>query len=253
MTDEGTLIEVDGQPTLCFERRLDAPVARVWHAVTDPDAMRAWFPSAVLGDRAVGAPLRFPFDDNVDIDFEGRVTQWDPMRVFAFEWNGDELRLELTERDGATDLVFTHRLPDRSSAPRTASGWHTCLANLTHVFGGPPASDDLWRSSYPRYLDRMGPPLGEPNADGSMTWTRTHFRSADEVSDAFAAIAADGATIEVEKGERVSTFTVTVPDVDAATAARWHSRLLSFDMQLSTGEPFTVERDFTPDYENLLS
>jgi uncharacterized protein YndB with AHSA1/START domain len=253
MTDEGTLIELDGHPALCFERRLAAPLDRVWRAVTDPDEMRAWFPSAVLGDRVVGAPLRFPFDDNVDIDFEGRVTAWEPMRVFAFEWNGDELRLELTERDGATDLAFTHRLPDRSSAPRTASGWHTCLANLTHVFGGPSVPEDLWRSSYPRYLDRMGPPLGVRNADGSMTWTRSHFRGPDELRDAFAAIADDGATIDAQKGETVSTFTVTVPAVDASTAARWHARLLSFDMELSTGQPFTVERDFTADYENLLA
>jgi uncharacterized protein YndB with AHSA1/START domain len=253
MTDEGTLIELDGQPTLRFERRLDAPLDRVWRAVTDPDEMRAWFPAAVLGDRAVGAPLRFPFDANVDIDFEGRVTAWEPMRVFAFEWNGDELRLELTERDGATDLVFTHRLPDRSSAPRTASGWHTCLADLRKVFGGPAVPDDLWKTEYLRYLERMGPPLGEPNADGSMSWTRTHFHAPDDIRDAFAAVADDDATIEAEKGETVSTFTVTVPDVDPVKAARWHTRLLELDMRLSTGQPFTVERDFTADYEKLLA
>src|SRR5207244_12698814 len=130
-------------------------------------------------------------------------TGWQPMRVFAVECNGDELRLELTERDGATHLVFTHRLPDRSSAPRTAAGWHTCLANLSAEFGGASVPDDLWKTEYPRYLEHMGPPLGEPAADGAMTWTRSHFRSPEEIGDAFAALADDGDPIHVEKGEPV--------------------------------------------------
>ena len=241
--------------TLTFERRLSAPVDRVWRAVTDENEMRAWFPSAVQGERKIGAPLRFPFDDNVADTFEGEVIEWDPPRVFAFTWNGDQLRIELTERDGGTDLVFTHRLPDRSSAPRTASGWHTCLANLSAHFGGPAVPADLWRTQYPRYLEPMGPPLGEPSAAGSMTWARTHFRSPDEIRDAFAAFAGGDATIAVDRAGDVSTFTVTVPGAgrDAAKAAAWHRRLLELDMLLSTGEPFAVERDFTPDYERVLA
>src|SRR5215211_7251136 len=55
----GTLETVDGRPALRFERRLAHPVERVWRAVTDPDEMPAWFPSGVVGERAVGAELVF--------------------------------------------------------------------------------------------------------------------------------------------------------------------------------------------------
>ena len=72
----GVLIEVDGQPALRFERWFRHDVDRVWRAITRPDELAAWFPSAVIGDRAVGATLVFDDDAQRAAAREAGVTGW---------------------------------------------------------------------------------------------------------------------------------------------------------------------------------
>ena len=255
MTTNEQLATIDDL-TIRFERVLAAPLARAWRAVTDEAEMRSWFPSHVAGERKVGAPLAFPFDDNVADTFEGEVVTWEPEREFAFTWNGDLLRIVLEPiGDDATRLVFTQVLFDRTEAPRTSAGWHFCLANLDAHLGGPPADPETWRSMFPRYLERMGPPLGVPNVDGSMTWTRSHFSDPRAVEAAFAELHQGTVAITTARDGHRTTFTVTHPTAgkDPSEAARWHRLLIELDMRLSTGQPFAVEHDFTADYENLLA
>jgi uncharacterized protein YndB with AHSA1/START domain len=177
MTEHGTLIEIDGRPTLRFERRLAAPVERVWRAVTEEDEMRSWFPSAVQGERKVGAPLRFPFDEHVADSFDGAVLTWEPMRVFEFTWNGDVLRIELRPDGDGTTLVFTQQLYDASIAARTGSGWHLCLARLDEHLGGDAPAPEMWKDLYPAYLERMGPAIAEPAREWALRWRRAHHVS----------------------------------------------------------------------------
>src|SRR3954465_7663779 len=58
---EATLISTGDRPVLRFERFLPRPVEEVWHAVTDPAEMRAWFPTRIESDRweaGAGRPPR---------------------------------------------------------------------------------------------------------------------------------------------------------------------------------------------------
>ncbi len=261
MTREAILIDRDGTPTLCFERRLAAPVERVWRAVTDPEEMRAWFPSAVVGERRVGAPLAFPFDDDPVDTFEGEVTAWDPTSVFAFTWNGDEIRIELTPDGDATRLVFTHEVSNVSPPARTAAGWHACLAALDAHLGGPPAPPDAWRDVYATYLERMGPPLGQRDGD-AMRWERGHHAPADEIEHALAHPDEwDGdyegeVTYEVRTLEHGSAFTVVHPTAgrDTQLAARLHAQLVQLDMWLASRQVVPVDPAlFLDDYRALLT
>src|SRR3954469_21266729 len=60
---EATLISTGDRPVLRFERFLPRPVEEVWHAVTDPVEMRAWFPTRIEIDRwEAGASLTHHFD-----------------------------------------------------------------------------------------------------------------------------------------------------------------------------------------------
>ena len=59
MSPDGTLVTIDGRAALRFEGRYPHDIERVWRAVTDPAEMSVWFPSDVLGERAVGAELLF--------------------------------------------------------------------------------------------------------------------------------------------------------------------------------------------------
>jgi uncharacterized protein YndB with AHSA1/START domain len=237
--DLGALVD---DRTIRFERRLPAPVERVWRAVTDPEEMRAWFPSAVVGERAVGARLEFRFDVHVPEGWDGEVTEWDPMRVFAFTWNGDQLRIELRPDGDATALVFTHVVYDRSAAARTGAGWHACLADLVAHAGGVPADPDAWSAVYDAYVDRMGPPAGE--RDGStMTWRRMTHVDAAGVQAATMEPGPWGAGDRAS--EPIEWLITAAPGLteyrlvhatageDADTAAAWHALLLQLDMWLA--------------------
>ena len=263
MTREAVLIDRDGHPTLRFERRLGAPLERVWHAVTDEAEMRSWFPAAVQGERKVGAPLRFPFDDDVADTFDGEVTVWEPMRVFAFTWGGEQLRIELTPDGDATHLVFTHDVPSMSEVARTGAGWHPCLDSLDALLGGPAPDPDAWKVMYPVYLQRIGPPLGVPAADGSMTWDRRHHVKPDEVDAAFADPASWGAdepfddvACAVTGLELGTAYRVTHrrAATEPALAAQWHALLAQLDLYLAAKQLEPVDPAlFLDDYRQLLS
>lgn len=173
-TDLGSLVSDTDRPTIRFERRLRAPLERVWRAVTDADEMARWFPARVVGAREVGAALQFPFEDGEADTFDGEVTAWEPMRVFAFTWNGDELRIELEPDGDATRLVFTQSIHHLTEAARTSSGWHVCLADLDAHLGGTAPAPDGWKPLYFEYLERMGPPLPTVTEQVAWTWERVH-------------------------------------------------------------------------------
>jgi uncharacterized protein YndB with AHSA1/START domain len=245
--------------TIRFERRLGVPLERAWRAVTDPDEMRAWFPSAVVGERRVGASLSFPFDENVADTFSGEVVEWAPPHVFAFTWNGDLLRIALSP-DGAdaTRLVFTQTLQHRTEAARTSSGWHQCLAALDAHLGGPPADPETWKTVYSAYLQRMDPPMAERDGNG-VTFDRMHFAAPDSVREQFADTASwggdVGADLRVEQVEHGTRYRVHVPRADAETAARWHGMLTQLDMKLASGQLVVDDgwRERIPDYEKRLA
>jgi uncharacterized protein YndB with AHSA1/START domain len=300
---EGVLIEVDGRSALRFRRRYPQPVERVWRAVTDPAEMTAWFPTPVTGERAVGAELRFGDTGAAGADAEGAdaagadaegadaagadavgadaagadtdstpatgrgvVTVFEPPRVFSFTWGGELLRLELTAEAGGTVLVFTHVLRHPSVAARTGAGWHMCLGALDQVLDTSAPAVVPWSEVYDDYLARVGPPLGVPAADGSMSWERATHVDADRVR----AATTDPAEIESWGGAQragdpvrwssvpaepgtVFTLTHTRLAGDAAGAAAWHALLVQLDMYLASGRLVPVDPErWVPAYRELL-
>ncbi|MEA2229670.1 MAG: hypothetical protein QOF04_3300, partial [Solirubrobacteraceae bacterium] len=59
----GTYETVDGRPAVRFERRLAHPVDAVWRAVTEPDQLAHWFPSAVSLELRPGGRMAFTSPD----------------------------------------------------------------------------------------------------------------------------------------------------------------------------------------------
>src|ERR1700729_3474177 len=128
----GSYTTIADQPTLSFERRLSHPVDRVWEAITEPDELQHWFPSAVQADLRVGGKMKFTFEGYTLPDgansMPGEVTELDPPRLFAFTWGPpgqeDHLRFELEPVDGGTGctLRLTVALGTRDKAARDAAG-----------------------------------------------------------------------------------------------------------------------------------
>src|SRR5690606_87788 len=124
MSEYGSLHIDDDRLVLRFERRFSQPIDRVWRAVTDPDEMKAWFPSNVEGERTVGAELVFSYDvvDQTDPElpdpenlplFGGEVLRFDAPHLFEFTWGG---------RSCASSCQRTARAPASSSARSSPIG-----------------------------------------------------------------------------------------------------------------------------------
>jgi uncharacterized protein YndB with AHSA1/START domain len=155
-----TLRTDDGRDTLRFERRLAHDPERVWRAVTDPAELGQWFPTDVIYEPRVGAPMQFDFGGEHGLDvWPGEVLEWDPPRVFAFAWGQDVLRFALSAADDGTLLVFTHEFAHEPGKPaRDAAGWEACLERFDRVLeGGATAPDpDAWGRHARTYAERFG-------------------------------------------------------------------------------------------------
>ena len=91
MTVHGTYEEIADRPALRFERRIAHPIEAVWTAVTEPEELRHWFPAAVAvdGPLRLGARLTFSFHGDAFPPSAGAVTDFEPPRRFAFDWDAE--------------------------------------------------------------------------------------------------------------------------------------------------------------------
>lgn len=154
---DATLMTTGDRPVLRFERHLTGSVETVWRAVTDPEEMRAWFPTRIeIDEWRVGATLTHHFDGHDIDDLPGTVLEWDPPRAVRFTWGEDTIGFTLTASpDGGTTFVLTEELSPNHAA-RNAAGWDACLDRLEPGGGG----GETWQERFDRYAASFGPVLG---------------------------------------------------------------------------------------------
>ncbi len=165
----GAYDTIENRPALRFERRLAHPVDVVWRAITKSEELVHWFPSRVEVDELrPGAEMTFRFEEmpleGMPMSIPGRVTEFDPPRLFAFFWGDDHLRFELEPIGGSEDaclLRLTVLLDQREKAARDGAGWHVCLDRLEGLLGGDNGAGEDWRGLYEEY-QRRGAPAGAP-------------------------------------------------------------------------------------------
>ena len=165
MTVYGTFESIDGKAAVRFERFYPHPVERVWRAVTEPEELAHWFPNTVEVDLREGGRMHFTFPDGEMEPMEGRVTELDPPRRFAFLWGEEHLRIELEPDGEGCRLRFTHVLSSREQAARDGAGWHVCLDQLERLLSGAggeapgTGATSEWSELYEEY-QRRGLPAG---------------------------------------------------------------------------------------------
>ncbi|HEY3686923.1 MAG TPA: SRPBCC family protein [Streptosporangiaceae bacterium] len=129
----------DGRDVLRFQRFLPHPPQKVWRAVTEPGHLAEWFPAKMNMRLAVGEQITFGAFGGTD-GGDGVITEVEEPRVFAFTWNGEALRIELTPAGDGCELVFTHAFDNgnRTRAGSFAAGWNACLDAMASVVDGTP-------------------------------------------------------------------------------------------------------------------
>lgn len=125
--------------------RIDAPVERVWEALTTPDLIERWFFGVrTETDWTPGSPIVHrgewqgrPYED------KGRIVRIEPPTLLVHtHWSAmsgtpdraehyQEVAWALEERDGATELTVSERnLPSEEAKGVSEQSWETVLANL---------------------------------------------------------------------------------------------------------------------------
>lgn len=124
-----------GARALFFSRRYAHPRSAVWAALTTDEPLAQWFPGEPKLDAAAGT-ITFSFPGEDDEPEVAPVSEFDPPRLLAFHWSGDDLRWTL-EEDGAGCLLrLSNTVPDPEWTANIAAGWDTCLGDLDTVLDG---------------------------------------------------------------------------------------------------------------------
>jgi uncharacterized protein YndB with AHSA1/START domain len=164
MTDmkvvDGQLEQVGDRWRLRFVRSLPHPPETVWEALTQPEHLKAWFPTEIIGERAAGAHLRFEFPNNEGPPFDGEMLTYDPPKRLEFRWGPDTLRFELEPDGEGCTLTLVDVLEELGKAARDGAGWHVCLEALRHDLDGDADARtqmERWNEVHPIYVERFGP------------------------------------------------------------------------------------------------
>jgi uncharacterized protein YndB with AHSA1/START domain len=121
-----------------IKSRVDASPEQVWFALTDADALSAWYWPSSMQPRAFSDPVvggRFGIDAG-DMGFAGEYRELDPPRrlVQSWRWAGDDrdsrVTIELTPSGAATELLIVHDEVDDETAEMYRAGWESCLTRL---------------------------------------------------------------------------------------------------------------------------
>ncbi|WP_240898345.1 SRPBCC domain-containing protein [Agromyces luteolus] len=116
MTDNEPSVIDEGTFTVRRTIRIDAPVEKVWSAVTEPEHISRWFGRTVLEGTGVGAEGTMTFEGYGDVPI--RVEAVDPPRSITYRWGNDDALGHLPDRvDEATSTVFTFTLEPVPGGP----------------------------------------------------------------------------------------------------------------------------------------
>lgn len=159
--------EILAPDSVRFERLLPGPIERVWEYLVDPEKRALWLCGGATAT-TVGGDMKLEFDNsrlsgpdddpppekyrkyNGPVSFDGKVTQFDPPRVFAHTWEfagqASEVRYDLEPLNGKVRLVLTHtRLASDEELRNVCPGWHAHLGILSDLLDDRPPRP-FWRT-----------------------------------------------------------------------------------------------------------
>jgi uncharacterized protein YndB with AHSA1/START domain len=143
-----------------FERRLHAPAARVWEALTSPAVLERWMAKTEADVRS-GGSLTFDFGTEQVLS---RITRLEPGSMLEYTWGdpgqgqaGESLvRFELSEDGEDTLLVLTLLRLERRDGPAFGAAWHAHLDQLEAALEEREVAwAERWSALRPRYAELL--------------------------------------------------------------------------------------------------
>jgi uncharacterized protein YndB with AHSA1/START domain len=137
---DGVVTEIgEGLYDLRFERYFDAPIEKVWAALTEPAQISDWLASAKVDLRLGGyIEIHWPVENET---VRHKIVAFEPPRLLAFTWHGEEAemgsvaRWELSEDGPGCRLILTNTLLRTNYLLDVATGWHTHLEEFEDCLG----------------------------------------------------------------------------------------------------------------------
>ena len=136
----------DNTTTIVTEISINAPAARVWEALSDPEHRVRWWTAGgrfkaldMESDLRPGGSWVMRFDSGGNPTSVGGVyRRVEPPRVLETSWapswdpnaTGTNVRFDLEERDGVTTVRITHAGFANEAARQRHRGWPELLAAL---------------------------------------------------------------------------------------------------------------------------
>ena len=138
-------------------RTFRMPRDEVWKAITEPERLERWI-GTWSGDPAEGRVSFRMTAEGEDIPANDYViTGCRPTEHLGLEADAAgmhfELRLDLSEGDGVTTLLFAQRMSDPEMASSVGPGWEYYLDRLVAAETGGDVADVKWDDYYPALAD----------------------------------------------------------------------------------------------------
>ncbi|WP_035770297.1 SRPBCC domain-containing protein [Arthrobacter castelli] len=157
MSSEITVDRTDpNNSVLLLRRSLPYSATLVWQTITDPEELVHWFPCRLEYEPREGGRIAFLFEGE-EAEYS-RVTEFNPPRVFAFDWSGEHLRWTVEPDGDRSVLYLSNTILDLEWMPRIAAGWDTSVEALEAHLAGEPfdhdPSDDEAKATH--YRDVLG-------------------------------------------------------------------------------------------------
>ena len=185
---DGEIREVgDGRYEIRIVRLIPRPVEKVWAALTIPERLEAWFGERADLDLRVGGRYVVWFGEGHGGAF-GTITDYDPPRLLAYDWNGGpgdlNVRWALAAEGGGCRLTFS-TICRRVTEPGinawwvlgSFAGWRGFVDDLTVAITGEaaPEADPI---DHPDMVARYGRHFG-PYVPGYNKVARLRHHEAD--------------------------------------------------------------------------
>lgn len=142
---------------IVLPRTFRMPRDEVWKAVTEPKRLERWI-GTWSGDPAEGRVSFRMTAEGEDIPANDYViTACRPTEHLGLEADAAgmhfELRLDLSEADGVTTLLFAQRMSDPEMASSVGPGWEYYLDRLVAAETGGDVAGVKWDDYYPALAD----------------------------------------------------------------------------------------------------